>query len=537
MRKVREVLRLVLEQERSQREVGQSLGLSQSTIHEYVSRFAAGGLTWPLAPDVDDGTLEARLFRRQALPAATARAVPEWATVHRELKRKGVTLQLLWIEYKREHPDGYQYTQFCRHYHDWAATIEPVMRQVYVAGERTFVDYAGQTVPIFESPHIREASEARAAQIFVSALGASHLLYFEATWTQALPDWIAAHVRMVEYYGGVTSLTIPDNASALVRRPCYYEPELNATYQDWATHYGTAILPTRVAAPRDKAKVESAVLIVEREVLAPLRHERFTSLGELNHALSFAREQLNNRPFQKLPGSRRSVFEETERAALRPLPPTRYELADWRTAKVNIDYHIAVEGHLYSVPYSLVGARVDVRLTASMIEVLQHGKRVAAHPRSTQKGRASTDPAHRPKAHQRHLDWTPSRLIRWGHAIGMSTGRVVETVLARFPHPEQGYRSCLGLLALRRKYGDARLEAAATRALATGAVSYRSVKSILTTSLDQLSLTDTDVRHEPPLRLPATHAHVRGPAYYRSADRGEADGVASEADVSTSPSE
>jgi len=524
MRKVREVLRLVFEQERSQREASQSLGLSQSTIHEYLSRFAASGLTWPLSADVDDVTLEARLFTRQALPATAERPVPEWPALHRELKRKGVTLQLLWVEYKRAHPDGYQYTQFCRHYHAWAATIDPVMRQVYVAGERTFVDYAGQTVPIFESPDIRDESEARAAQIFVSALGASHLLYFEATWTQTLPDWIAAHVRMAEYYGGTTALTIPDNASALVRHACYYEPELNPTYRDWATHYSTVILPTRVAAPRDKAKVESGVQIVEREVLAPLRHERFTSLAELNHALSFARERLNNRPFQKLPGSRRSVFEETERATLRPLPPTRYELAEWRAAKVNIDYHIAVEGHLYSVPYSLVGQRVDVRLTASMVEVLQHGKRVAAHPRSTLKGRATTDAGHRPKAHQRHLDWTPSRLVRWGHTIGTSTGQVVEAILARFPHPEQGYRSCLGLLSLRRKYGDARLEAAAARALATGAVSYRSVKSILATGLDQFSPDGSDVTRQPSLRLPASHAHVRGPGYYRLLETSEADG-------------
>jgi len=529
MRKVREVLRLVFEQRRSQREAGQSLGLSQSTVAEYLSRFAASGLTWPLAADVDDGVLEATLFRRQALPATAERPVPEWAAVHGELKKhKGVTLQLLWHEYKARHPDGYQYTQFCRHYHAWAATIEPVLRQVYVAGERTFVDYAGPTVPIFESPAMRDESEARPAHIFVSALGASQLLYFEATWTETLADWIAAHVRMVEYYGGSTALTIPDNARALVRHPCYYEPELNPTYQDWAAHYGTVILPTRVATPRDKAKVESGVQIVEREVLAPLRHERFTSLAELNHALSHARERLNTRPFQKLPGSRRSVFEETERATLRPLPPTRYELAEWRTAKVNIDYHIAVEGHLYSVPYSLVGVRVDVRLTATMIEVLQDGKRVAAHPRSTLKGRATTDPGHRPKAHQRHLDWSPSRLVRWGQSIGTSTGGVVEAILARFPHPEQGYRSCLGLLSLGRKYGEVRLEAAAARALATGAVSYRSVKSILATGLDQLPPSDAP---EPALRLPPSHAHVRGPAYYRIPDlpqsRTEADAPSS----------
>src|SRR6185437_8137958 len=252
----------------------------------------------------DDAALEARLFTPAALPPVP-RPLPNWTTVHAELARKGVTLQLLWQEYKAQSPDGYQYTQFCRHYRAWAATIDPVLRQVYRAGERTFVDYAGPTVPIVDL----STGEEHDAQIFVSALGASHLLYTEATWTQTLPDWIGAHVRMVEYYGGVTALIIPDNASALVRQPCYYEPEVNPTYRDFAMHYHTAILPARVAAPRDKAKVETAVQIVEREILAPLRHERFTSLAELNQALACGVERVNTRPFQKLSGSRRQLFE------------------------------------------------------------------------------------------------------------------------------------------------------------------------------------------------------------------------------------
>jgi transposase len=513
MRKVLEVLRLRFDHRLSQRDIAGSLGLSQGAVNGYLARFTASGVAWPLPPDLDEAALEARLFTRAATPSAATRPVPEWTTLHQELTRKGVTLQLLWHEYKAQHPDGYQYTQFCQHYHAWAATLEPVLRQVYIAGERTFVDYAGPTMPIFGGV----GEEPRDAQIFVSALGASHLLYVEATWTQTLPDWITAQVHMLEYYGGVTALIIPDNASALVRHPCYYEPELNPTYRDFAAHYNTAILPTRVAAPRDKAKVETAVQIVEREILAPLRHERFTSLAELNHALALARESVNNRPFQKLAGSRRSVFEATERAALRPLPPTRYELAEWRRAKVNIDYHISVERHLYSVPYPLVGATVDVRLTATAVEILHDGKRVAAHARSSVHGRATTDPTHRPKAHQRHLDWTPSRLIRWGETIGTATGQVVTKLLERYPHPEQGYRACLGLFSLARRYTDARLEAASARALATGAVSYRSIKSMLTTGVDQLPLPtalDPEASETPPARLPATHEHIRGPEYY-----------------------
>jgi len=509
MRKVFEALRLAFDQRRSQREIATILALSQSTVHDYLGRFRATGLPWPVPDEIDAAALEARLFTRGTTPPAATRPVPDWATVHQELKRKGVTLQLLWAEYKQGAPGGYQYTQFCRHYHAWAGTLEPVLRQVHVAGERLFVDYAGPTMPVVD-PRTREVRE---AQVFVGALGASHLLYAEATWTQALPDWIGAHVRLLEYLGGVPALIVPDNLKSAVRQPCYYEPVLHPTYQDFATHYGTAILPARAYRPRDKAKVETAVQIVERELLAPLRHDVFHSLAELNHALAFGRERVNARPFQKLAGSRRSVFDATERAALRPLPPSRYELAEWKTAKVNIDYHISVEGHLYSVPYGLVGAAVSVRLTATMLEVLHEGKRVAAHVRSAAKGRYTTAPMHRPRAHQRHLEWTPSRLVAWGASLGAATARVVETILARQPHPEQGYRACLGLLSLGRRYGHARLEAASGRALASGAVSYRSVKSILATGLDHLALDDTA---DAPPPLPATHAHVRGAAYYQT---------------------
>ena len=413
MRRVLEALRLRLDQRLSYRAIAQSLGVAAGSVHACVARFAASGLPWPVPPELGEAALEAQLFDRAAAPPAAARPVPEWAAVRQELTRKGVTLQLLWGEYKTTHPDGYQYTQFCRLYHAWAATIEPVLRQVHVAGERGFIDYAGPTMPVLDL----ETGEERDAQIFVSALGASHLLYVVATWTQTLPDWIGAQVQMLEYYGGVPALLVPDNASGLVRHACYYEPVLNPTYQDFAAHYNTVILPTRVRAPRDKAKAETAVQIVEREILAPLRHERFTSLAALNVALAEGRERVNDRPFQKLAGSRRSVFEATERAALRPLPPTRYELAVWRRAKVNIDYHISVEEHLYSVPYPRVGNTVDVRLTTTMVEVLLDGARIAAHARSALKGRATTDPSHRPKAHQRHLE-----VISSGARRASSTG-------------------------------------------------------------------------------------------------------------------
>lgn len=506
MRIIRDVLRLRLDAGLSERRTARSLGVPRSTVQDYCARFQASGLTWPLAAGLDDGALEQALFTRALVPPATSRPLPEWAAIAQEKKRKGVTLRLLWQEYREADPTGYSYSQFAEHYRQWRLTIDPVMRQEHRAGERTFVDYAGVTVDITDPT----TGEVRAAQIFVGVLGASNYTFAEATWTQQLPDWIASHVRMLEYFGGVTALIIPDNLRSGVTHASYYAPEINATYADFATHYGTAILPTRVAAPRDKAKVETAVQIVERALLAPLRHHRFTSLAALNEALRERLEPLNDRPFQKLPGTRRSHFAATDRAALRPLPATRYEFAEWRTAKVNIDYHIAVEKHCYSVPYALVRATVDVRLTATMCEVLHRGQRVAAHLRRHTPGGYSTDPAHRPKSHTRHLEWTPSRLVHWGESIGVATGAVVAHILEHKPHPEQGYRACLGLLSLGKRYGNTRLEAAAQRAQTTGAMTYRSLHSILKLGLDQVQPDTTEAT----TNLPATHHNVRGAAYY-----------------------
>lgn len=504
MRTIRELLRLHAEQHVSVRQIATSLGLPRSTVADYLGRFRRTGLAWPLPPDLDDATLETRLFAAGRQPPP-ARPLPDWATVHAERKRPGVTLQLLWLEYKAAHPDGYQYTQFCAHYGRWLATLDPVLRQEYRAGERVFVDYAGQTMPVVDPA----TGEARAAQVFVGALGASHYLYVEATWTQGLPDWIAAHVRMYEDFGGVPALTIPDNLKAGVQHACFYEPELNPTYRDLAAHYATTVLPTRTAQPRDKAKVETGVQLVERWVLAPLRHHTFFSLAELNQAIAVQRRALNARPFQKLAGSRATLFDTLEQPALRSLPATRYEYATWKKARVNIDYHIMVADHGYSVPYTLVRQEVDVRLTATTVEILHGGRRIAAHLRSAVRGRFTTDPMHRPKAHQRHLEWTPSRLIQWGASLGAATGQLIQQLLESYPHPEQGYRACLGLFSLGKRYGAARLEAACTRALRAGTPRYRSVKSILRAGLDRLP-SDEPIA----LALPLAHAHVRGPAYY-----------------------
>ncbi len=435
MRKVFDLLRLQ-DEGLSIRQMAESVCLPRSTVADYLNRMQRAGLSWPLPGDADETELLERLFGLETAGKAT-RPVPDWSEVRAEHKRPGVTLQLLWLEYKQSHPEGYQYSQFCERYRRWCATLDPVLRQTHKAGEKVFVDYAGQTAPVVD----QTTGEVRQAQVFVATLGASHYIYAEATWTQQLPDWIASHERLYRHVGGVPALTIPDNLRSGVKKACYYEPDINPTYQDLATHYGTVVLPTRVAKPRDKAAVETGVQLVERWGLAPLRNQTFFSLAELNRALAQRLDALNARPFQKLEGNRRQLLETLERPVLRPLPHDAFEYADWKKARVNIDYHVQVEGHLYSAPYTLVRQEVDVRLTARTVELLHRGKRVAAHPRSRAKGHFTTDPTHRPKSHQRHLDWTPSRLIHWASSIGPSCGRLVQQILETKPHPEQGYRA------------------------------------------------------------------------------------------------
>jgi len=504
MRKIKEVLRLRWEAGRSHREIAASCRLGATTVGDYLLRAQAAGLSWPLPEGMDDEELDRRLFPPTP-GAAHERPLPDWPAIHQELRRKGVTLGLLWQEYRAVHPDGYQYSQFCDLYRRWARAVDPVLRQHYVAGERLFVDYAGQTVPVVD----RRTGEEREAQIFVAVSGASNYTYAEATWTQGLADWITSHRRCFEFMGGVHALIVPDNVKSGVTSPCFYDPDLNRTYQDLAEHYGTAVLPARVRRPRDKAKVETGVQCVERWILARLRNRRFFSLAELNRAIWELLAEYNRRPFQKLPGCRQSLFEELERPVLRPLPERPYEYAQWRKARVNIDYHVEVERHYYSVPYQLVRQEVEVRLTQTTVEILHRGKRVASHLRSFAQGRHTTIPEHMPRNHREYLDWSPSRLIRWAQQMGPATAAVVEQILSARAHPAQGYRACLGILRLGKRCGEGRLEAACRRALAVEALSYRSIDSILKHGLDAQPLPEAL-----PLVSPIAHPHIRGADYY-----------------------
>jgi transposase len=503
MRTIREILRLKWDCQRSNREIAQSCHIARSSVAECLVRATVAGLTWPLPPELDDGTLEARLYRRPGRPPGQ-QPLPDWAIVHQELRHPGVTLQLLWQEYKAGDPAGLQYSQFCVHYRQWAHTLDLCLRHEHRAGEKLFLDYAGQSLWVTDP-----ASGARTpVALFVAVLGASNYTYAEATRAADLPSWIGSHVRAFEYLGGVPAALIPDNHKSAVLHPDRYEPDLHPTYLDLATYYGTTILPTRVRRPRDKAKAETAVLIVERWIVAALRHRTFFSLAELNAAIWELLEQLNRRPFRKLPGTRRTLFETLDQPALGPLPTTPYVFAEWKRARANIDYHVSLDGHYYSVPYQLVHHEVELRFSATVIEIFHKGQRVASHLRSYRGGGFTTDPAHRPKAHQEYLAWTPSRLVHWGATIGPATAALITAILAGRPHPEQGYRSCLGLLRLSKQYSGTRLEAACARALVLRALSYKSVQSILRTGLDQQALV--------PLATPPRPAHgnVRGPAYY-----------------------
>ena len=505
MRKTREVLRLHAECRLSGRAIARALNISPATVGDYLARAKLANLTWPLPEELDDERLERLLFPPQSeLPAH--RAVPEWPVIHAELRRPGVTLQLLWEEYKASHPkDGYQYSQFCARYREWAKAVDVTMRQQHVAGQKLFVDYAGDTLPVTD-PH---TGEVRRAQIFVAVLGASNYTYAEATWSQDIPDWIGAHVRAFEFFGGVPALVVPDNLKSGVIRPCRYDPDLNPAYQEMGRHYGTAVVPARVRKPRDKAKAEAGVLLVERWILAVLRNQRFFSLAELNQAIRRLLERLNERPFKKLDGSRKSLFESVEKPALMPLPATRHEVASWKKARVNVDYHVELAYHRYSVPFTLARQEVELRFTATTVEILHNSRRVASHPRSYERGRYTTLPEHMPPAHQKFLEWTPERITAWAAKKGGHVAEMTEAIMGHRDHPAQGYRACLGLLRLERKHGAERLDAACRRALHYGTYSYTSVERILKQGLEALPLpTPTEPSPSP------AHANVRGAGYY-----------------------
>ena len=511
MRRVREILRLRLDAGLSSQEAAGRMGVARSTLREMQHRFDRSGLPWPLPLDMTDTDLEARLYGEMGSKRGhRRRPEPDWAELNRELKRKHVTLQILWDEYIEANPDGYRYSRFCDLYRGWEARLPVTMRQTHLGGDKLFVDWAGDTVPVIVD---RRTGETRAAHLFVAVMGGSSLSFAHASWTEKLPDWIDAHVQAFAYFGGAARLIVPDNPKVAVIKACFYDPQVNRTYGEMAAHYDTALLPARPRRPRDKAKVEAAVRIVERWLLGTLRHRRFYSLAEVNAAIAELLTRLNDQRVLRYVGrTRRQLFEEIDAPKLRPLPAEPYALAEWRLRKVGLDYHVDFDGHFYSVPYRHARASVEVRATLRTIEVFLKGERVAAHMRGSGDGKHTTLAEHMPSSHRRYADWTIDRILREARAIGPSVDLLCQMILEHRPHPEQGFRACLGIVRLAKPFGPVRLEAACLRALQVGARTYGSVRSILDNRLDGQPVQRPRDAQDASLTL--THPNIRGSRYY-----------------------
>jgi transposase len=507
MRKIKEVLRLKHACALSERQIAEICKISRSTVAEYLDRADKAGIGWPLPEERTDQELEQRLFPPQPALPGSSRPLPDFDYLYRELKahkKFNLTLDLLWREYKEQYPEGYQYSQFCWLYRCWQKKLDYCMRQDHRGGEKLFVDYA-EGLSLVDP----KTGERVLTQLFVAVWGASNYTYAEATLTQQLPDWIGSHVRAFSYFGCLPKIVVPDGLKGAVNRACRYEPELNPTYAEMASHYGLCVLPARPARPRDKAKVEAGVLLAKRWILAALRHRTFYSLSELNAAIEKLLERLNSRALRKIKKSRRELFDVFDRPHASLLPEKPYEYAEWRVASVNIDYHIEVERHYYSVPFRLIREKLDVRLTATTLEAFLKGERVAAHIRSLVPHRHTTLKEHMPPSHQKYLEWTPSRILSWAKKIGPKTAELIEKIILSRLHPEHAYRSCLGILRLEKHYPKERLEKASARALKFGALSFRSLRNILEAGLDRLE-------HDEPDSQPAPKAHenIRGSHYY-----------------------
>ncbi|MCI0463753.1 MAG: IS21 family transposase [Gemmataceae bacterium] len=508
MHKAREVLRLKFDCRLSNRKIGRACGIDRDTVGMYLKRSEKAGLRWPFPPELSDADIEARLFPKPTQPAGTQRPLPDCQYVYdqlRDYKSLNLTLMQLWIEYKGRHPDGFQYTQFCEHYHRWRSKLDYVMRQEHRAGDKVFVDFC-DGLPLVD----RATGEISRTHLFVAVWGFSNFTYVEAVPDQTVPSWARCHVRALTYSGVAPHALVPDNLKSAVTKPCLYEPELNRSYAELAAHYGAAVLPARVRRPRDKAKAEAGVLVAQRWILAVLRQRTFFTLAEMNEAIGELLEVLNDRPMKKLKRSRRELFEAQDRPAALPLPERPYQYAEWEKARVNFDYTIEVDRHIYSMPFRFLREELDVRLTVTTVEAFQRGERIAAHVRSYKPGGHTILDEHRPPEHRKHLEWTPERIIAWAAKTGPSTAKVVERVMAGRRHPEEGFRACRGIIGLCDKYGGGRVEAASQRALRYGACSYKYIRSILVGGLDRVADAADDSR-QPSLPL---HENVRGGGYY-----------------------
>lgn len=505
MRTVREILRLHFEHKLGRRAIARACAASPTTVGEYIEGVTQSGKDWAVVSALDDASLQS-ILRRKEGAESSRKPLPDFALLREEMKKKGVTLTLLWEEYRAVHPEGYSRSRFFELYEKHGRTLDPVMRFTHKAGDKLFVDFSGDRPSHVDG----KTGEVIEAELFVAVMGASSRIYAVAVSSQQIPDWTRAHAGAFEYFGGVPACVVPDQLKSGVKTSCKYDPEINPVYAELCAHYGVAVIPARPREPRDKAKVESGVLIAQRRILAALRNRTFFSLAELNEAIACELEKLNDRPMQGVGKSRNQVFEETDKPVLKPLPKERFQIREWKKAKVHIDYHVAVNGCWYSVPYTLIGKEVEVCLSATTVEILHGGKRVASHARTHTRNVYVTVDSHRPNSHQKHLEWTPQRMRHWGESIGLRTGAMIEAIIKSAVHPEHAYRKCLGLLRLAKAIGNDRLEMACDKALTLGAVGYRSVRNILDKGLENADIG----KESEELHLPLVHDNVRGSDYY-----------------------
>ncbi len=503
MRKISEILRQRYTLNHSYREIANSLNISIGSVSDYLSRAKAAGLTWPLPDDMTDETLFSMLF----LPTSKAdkkHVKADWEQIYKEYRKKGMTLRLLWREYREQYPEGLGYSQFCHHYQVYSKTLNPVMHQCHQAGEKTFVDYAGMTMEWIDAI----TGEIHKAQVFVGCLGASQYVFAEATATQQLSDWITSHIHMFEYFGGVTEMLVPDNLKSGVTKAHRYDPDINPNYQHLCEHYGTAIVPARAMSPKDKAKVENAVGIVERQLMAPLRHRTFTSLAEINVALKEGLKKLNMQPFQKMKTSRDELFQTVDKPALKPLPLARYQYAQWKKAKVALDYHINFDEHFYSVPYQHIRQTIEIRATGKTIECFLKQQRIASHIRSYDRYRYTTLTEHMPKSHQVQAEYSLNFIMENAKKIGLNTSAFIEHMLSARAFPQQAYRACYGLIRLENRFNAFRLEKACAKGLLIGATRYQEIETMLKNHLEEVPLPENNIT------IHLTHHNIRGAHYY-----------------------
>ncbi len=503
MRKTRELLRLHLVGGMSRRQIAACCGLGKTVVSGHIRRVQEMGLSWDDIEKMPGEKLEELLYGESCLRSVAGYAQPKWEEVAKELRKKGVTRQLLWEEY-REGVEGksYSYSQFCELYSRWKAGVDPVMHFEHVAGEKCFVDYSGMKLRVIDP----ETGEVRDAEVFVAALGASNYTFADVTWSQTKEEFVGSHQRAVEFFGGVPRIFVLDNLKSGVKKADWYEPELNGFFNDFLYHLGAVGIPGRPRKPRDKAKVENAVLQVERRVLAPLRNRTLIGLEEARTEVMEQIFKLNARPFQKMEGSRESLFEELDKPALQILPSERWTPTTWKRVKVHIDYHVEISKHYFSVPYQYIGQELEAKITQDLVEIFRKGKVVATHQRT--RSRYTTNPEHMPSSHREYRDWDPPRLVVRAKEIGPCTAELIDRILLSKHHPEQGYRPCLGIVRLAKRFSEERLERACRRALVHSSFSYRAVKSILQKGLDQI---EEDPDPTPPV---GQHDNIRGAAIY-----------------------